>query len=72
MDKNMKICMISSLPPPIGGISRWTEMILEKSSSDSDVEIDVLDISSKGRPIGSNISNERGLFSSTEGRGFNW
>ena len=51
----MKICMISSLPPPIGGISRWTEMILEKSSSDSDVEIDVLDISSKGRPIGSNI-----------------
>ncbi len=51
----MKIFMISPLPPPIGGISRWTEMILEKSTSDLDLEIDILDIAPKWKPIGSGV-----------------
>lgn len=41
----MKVLLISPFPPPMGGIARWTKMVLDYSKKQGD-EIEVINISS--------------------------
>lgn len=49
--KNIHVCMVSPLPPPYGGISHWTSMVVNYAASNSDVSISVIDISPRWREV---------------------
>jgi glycosyltransferase involved in cell wall biosynthesis len=45
----LRVCLVSPLPPPYGGIGHWTLMMLRHARARSDVSIDVIDISPRWR-----------------------
>lgn len=47
----MNICLISPLPPPYGGISHWTTLIVTYAKTQPDLEIDVIDIAPRWREV---------------------
>lgn len=49
--QRVKVCLVSPLPPPMGGIARWTSKILERSQADSSVELRVIDSALRGRSV---------------------
>jgi len=47
----MKICLISPLPPPIGGIGRWTTLLHKWATNNPQITIAQVDISPRWRTI---------------------
>lgn len=47
----MKICLVSPLPPPYGGISHWTELIHHAVAAQSDLELIQVDTAPRWRSI---------------------
>lgn len=50
MKKN-KVLLISPLPPPHGGIARWTSLIKEKSYTDNDIDLRIIDTATRWRKV---------------------
>lgn len=48
---SMRVCMVSPMPPPYGGISHWTSMIVDHAATKNDVSISVIDISPRWRDV---------------------
>jgi glycosyltransferase involved in cell wall biosynthesis len=48
---NTLVVLIAPLPPPAGGIARWTEGLLQFAAGDPFVEIVVIDSAARYRPI---------------------
>lgn len=46
-----KICMVSYLPPPYGGIGNWLLMVCQEAQRRGDVDIRVVDVSPRWRRI---------------------
>lgn len=53
-DLSIRICLVSPFPPPYGGISHWTSMMMEYASSRPDVELLVVNTAPRWRSIHSN------------------
>jgi glycosyltransferase involved in cell wall biosynthesis len=49
--KDLKICLVSPLPPPYGGISNWTEMVLRYAVGREDVKLFIVDTAPRWRGI---------------------
>lgn len=47
----MKVCLVSPIPPPRGGIGIWTEGILNEAKKHSGIEIYLVDISPRWRSV---------------------
>ncbi len=47
----VRICLVAPVPPPYGGISHWTSMILQNAAERSDVRLEVVDIAPRWRAI---------------------
>lgn len=47
----MKVLLISPLPPPAGGIARWTELILAEAATRPGLTIDLIDTRVRWRPL---------------------
>jgi glycosyltransferase involved in cell wall biosynthesis len=47
--ERLRVCLVSPLPPPYGGIGNWTLMMLRHARARSDVSLDVVDISPRWR-----------------------
>ena len=52
--KNNKLILVSPLPPPYGGIARWTEQIVSYLTDHSIIEYKHLDIAVRWRSVHSN------------------
>ena len=50
-DRTMRVCLVSPAPPPYGGISHWTQMVLGYAETRRDVVIDHVDIAPPTRAI---------------------
>lgn len=51
MKTPVKVCLVSPLPPPYGGITHWTQMIARYASTQPTVVISHIDTSPHSRPI---------------------
>lgn len=49
--KMIKVCLVSPLPPPYGGISHWTKLIFEHSKNLDDISIKVVDTATRWRAV---------------------
>ena len=51
MDKStsIKLCMITKLPPPYGGVANWAKLILSKIESDGDICVETINIANRKR-----------------------
>lgn len=47
----LKICLVSPLPPPYGGISHWTEMVSKYAESRVDVQFSIINTAPRWRAI---------------------
>jgi len=47
----IKICLVSPLPPPYGGISHWTQLVDGYSKTHPDVSLRVLDTATRWREV---------------------
>lgn len=47
----LKICLVSPLPPPYGGISHWTNMVNEHAAKNEDVDLRVINTAPQWRSI---------------------
>ena len=63
MQKNstLKICLISPVPPPLGGIGRWTMLVHHWAKSNPNVSITQVDISPRWRDIDDTVVWKRVL-----------
>jgi glycosyltransferase involved in cell wall biosynthesis len=59
MAKPLRILLVSPLPPPAGGIARWTEMIMEHAARVPDIEISVLNTALRRRTIQQSSARQR-------------
>jgi len=50
-DSSLRVCMISPLPPPYGGISHWTEMIRQYSDKREGFDLRIVDTACRWRAI---------------------
>ena len=64
-DEKRSVVLVAPVPPPYGGISNWTKMIMEYSRENTNVEIFSLDISPKKR-----VTEGRNLLSRVFASGF--
>ncbi|MER7442049.1 glycosyltransferase family 4 protein [Micromonospora avicenniae] len=55
----LRVALVSPLPPPIGGIARWTRMIQGAAGRSSSVDLMVVDIALRGRSIHQNSMARR-------------
>ncbi|WP_326564285.1 glycosyltransferase family 4 protein [Micromonospora peucetia] len=51
MSRPLRVSLVSPLPPPQGGIARWTAMIASAARSMDTVDVVVVDIALRGRSI---------------------
>lgn len=51
LDSPLRVCLISPVPPPLGGISRWTTLVHCWAHNNSRIKITQLDISPRWRNI---------------------
>lgn len=51
MRRGIRVCLVSPMPPPHGGIARWTEMIVRRSERRHDVAVTVVDTSVRWRTV---------------------
>ena len=51
MTHPLRICLVAPVPPPYGGISHWTSMILQNAAERIDVQLEVVDIASRWRAV---------------------
>lgn len=47
----INVCLVSPLPPPYGGISHWTKLILDHSEKDSRATLQVVDTAIRWREV---------------------
>lgn len=62
--KKTRVALVAPLPPPAGGIARWTEGLLKFAMSDPSVEIVIIDNAARYRPIW-NLSTLRRIVGGT-------
>lgn len=49
--KSLRVLLVSPLPPPSGGIGRWTVLLLDWVQHQQDLEVRVVDISTRWRAV---------------------
>lgn len=59
MSEKIKICLVSPLPPPLGGIGLWTTQIHRWAASNPQIHIDQIDISPRWRTIDDTVRWKR-------------
>lgn len=47
----LRVCLVSPLPPPYGGIAHWTSMMVSYASGRTDVKFEVVDTAPRWRSI---------------------
>jgi glycosyltransferase involved in cell wall biosynthesis len=50
-DSLLRVCMVSPLPPPYGGISHWTSMICRYAYIRKDIQLQIIDIAPRWRAV---------------------
>lgn len=60
--KPLKVCLVSPLPPPYGGISHWTQMVTAYSEHYTGVSMRVLDTATRWRAVDDLASWKRIVF----------
>lgn len=50
-DTRLRVCMVSPLPPPYGGISHWTAMVSRYAGERNDLDLNVVNTASHWRPV---------------------
>ena len=50
-ERPLRVCLIAPLPPPYGGISHWTKMILDYAKEKRDVNLEVINTAPRGRAV---------------------
>ncbi len=51
MTRPLRVLLVSPLPPPIGGIARWTTMVVRALATDPAIRVRVIDTRLRGRDI---------------------
>jgi glycosyltransferase involved in cell wall biosynthesis len=47
----LKVCLVSPMPPPLGGIARWTSMIMARARTCADLELSLIDTALRWRAV---------------------
>ncbi|MDT8421232.1 MAG: glycosyltransferase family 4 protein [Desulfuromonadales bacterium] len=50
-DSPLRICMVAPLPPPYGGISHWSAMMKKYAASQTNIQLEFVDIAPRWRAI---------------------
>lgn len=50
-DPRLRVCLVAPLPPPYGGISHWTSLILRYAQGRADVDLSVADTAARWRDV---------------------
>lgn len=51
VDEPLRVCLLSPLPPPYGGISHWTAMVSRYSSKRKDIQLHIINTAPRWRAI---------------------
>ncbi|TAL17293.1 glycosyltransferase family 1 protein [bacterium] len=50
-DRPLRVCLVSPVPPPYGGIGHWTQMVLRHSEKHGDLEMSVINTAPRWRAV---------------------